>query len=277
MFDLDAEIERNINAAFAEDVGSGDLTAALISEQKSAHGELLSRVRGVLCGVRWFDACFRKLDHGVTISWHVRDGNAIAANQTLCEIAGKARAMLTAERTALNFLQTLSATATATRAYVEAVRGTNALIVDTRKTLPGLRVAQKYAVKAGGGQNHRIGLYDGILLKDNHIAMSRGIAGVFARAQASGAPVQVEVETLSQLEEALGAGAKLVLLDNFNLEDLRAAVGITGRRAQLEASGGITLENVREIAATGVDRISIGSLTKDIKALDLSLRLETDD
>lgn len=274
MFDLDAEIENNVAIALAEDAGSGDLTALLVPESRRARATLLCRSQGVLCGAAWFDACFRKLDRNVDVSWNVRDGEAIMANQTLCKINGQARAVLTAERTALNFLQTLSATATAARAYVEAVRGTRAVIMDTRKTLPGLRAAQKYAVRMGGAQNQRMGLHDGILIKENHIAMSASIGQLLARANTSNVPVQIEVETLPQLEEALNSGAKLVLLDNFKLEDLRSAVHLNAGRAQLEASGGVTLENVRSIAETGVDRISIGSLTKNIAALDLSLRIE---
>jgi nicotinate-nucleotide pyrophosphorylase (carboxylating) len=273
MRDLDAEIERNVAAAFAEDVGGGDLTAELIPENHRARATLLSHSGGTLCGCAWFDRCFRTLDARIEIAWSARDGNLLAANQTICTINGNARAILTAERSALNFLQTLSATATATQKFVEAVRGTKAVIMDTRKTLPGLRAAQKYAVKIGGGQNQRTGLHDGILIKENHIAMSQGIAEVLKKARKAGVPVQIEVENLSQLEKALGAGAKLILLDNFSPDDLRAAVQFNSGRATLEASGGITLANVRAIAETGVDRISIGALTKDVNAVDLSLRI----
>jgi nicotinate-nucleotide pyrophosphorylase (carboxylating) len=273
MRDLDAEIERNVAAAFAEDVAGGDLTAELIPENHRARATLLSHSGGTLCGCAWFDCCFRTLDARIEIGWSAQDGNLLAANQTICTINGNARAILTAERSALNFLQTLSATATATRKFVEAVRGTKAVIMDTRKTLPGLRAAQKYAVKIGGGQNQRTGLDDGILIKENHIAMSQSIAEVLEKARKSEVPVQIEVENLSQLEEALGAGAKLILLDNFSPDDLRAAVQFNSGRATLEASGGITLANVRAIAETGVDRISIGSLTKDVNAVDLSLRI----
>jgi nicotinate-nucleotide pyrophosphorylase (carboxylating) len=274
-YDLEAEIERNVAAAFAEDIGRGDLTAVLIPEKQRARAALLSRSNAVLCGCAWFDACFRKLDRKTEISWRAKDGDSIVANQTICEIHGNGRAMLTAERTALNFLQMLSATATTTRSYVDAVRGTKAIIMDTRKTLPGLRAAQKYAVRIGGGQNQRMGLYDGILIKENHIAMSQSVADVLSKVEKAGVPVQIEVETLAQLEEALQAGAKFVLLDNFTLNDMRAAVQINSRvaRAVLEASGGITLANVRAVAEAGVDRISIGSLTKDVQAIDLSLRI----
>ncbi|MGH8719539.1 MAG: carboxylating nicotinate-nucleotide diphosphorylase [Burkholderiales bacterium] len=273
MRDLDAEIERNVAAAFAEDVAGGDLTAELIPKNHRARATLLSHSGGTLCGCAWFDCCFRTLDARIEIAWSAQDGNLLAANQTICTINGNARAILTAERSALNFLQTLSATATATRKFVEAVRGTKAVIMDTRKTLPGLRAAQKYAIRIGGGQNQRTGLDDGILIKENHIAMSQSIAEVLEKARQFEVPVQIEVENLSQLEQALGAGAKLILLDNFSQTDLRAAVKFNSGRATLEASGGITLANVRAIAATGVDRISIGALTKDVNAVDLSLRI----
>ena len=273
---LDA-IRRNVEAALAEDIGGGDLTARLIPAENAATASVICRESAVLCGTAWFEACFRNLDAGVEIKWHARDGAAIGAGLTLCEIHGNARAMLSAERPALNFLQTLSATATATRQYVEAVRGTHAMIMDTRKTLPGLRVAQKYAVKCGGGKNQRVGLYDGILIKENHIMAAGGIREALTQAAniaAQGISIQVEVESLDELEQALAAGAKLILLDNFDLETLRAAVKQTGSRAELEASGGITLETVRAVAETGVQRISVGSLTKDIKAVDLSMRFE---
>lgn len=275
--DLAAHIESNVEAALAEDIGSGDLTARLIPAENVATATVTSREAAVLCGTAWFEACFRNLDTGVEIKWHVRDGEAILAGLTLCEIHGNARAMLSAERPALNFLQTLSATATATCRYVDAVKGTGARIMDTRKTLPGLRVAQKYAVKCGGGENQRSGLYDGILIKENHIMAAGGIREALTQAAniaAQGISIQVEVESLDELEQALAAGAKLILLDNFDLETLRAAVKQTGSRAELEASGGITLETVRAVAETGVQRISVGSLTKDIKAVDLSMRFE---
>ena len=275
--DLTLEIERNVTSALEEDCGSGDLTAMLIPAEAQAAARVISRIDAVLAGAPWFDACFRSLDADAKIAWRARDGDMLQAGQTLCEISGNARALLTGERTALNFLQLLSAVATVTRTYVEAVRGTRAAIVDTRKTLPGLRLAQKYAVRAGGGSNHRIGLYDGILIKENHIAACGGVAAALARARAvapAGVWTQVEVERLDQLEEALAAGARMILLDNFDLEQMAHAVRVTAGRAQLEASGGITLESVRAIAETGVDRISIGALTKDIKAVDLSMRFE---
>ncbi|MDP3483721.1 MAG: carboxylating nicotinate-nucleotide diphosphorylase [Sulfuricella sp.] len=270
-------IQRNVEAALAEDIGSGDLTAQLIPAAQAARASIISREAAVLCGTTWFEACFRRLGAQVEIKWFARDGEAVAAGQTLAEIGGNARAMLSAERAALNFLQTLSATATATRQYVEAVRATHASIMDTRKTLPGLRVAQKYAVQCGGGKNQRVGLYDGILIKENHIMAAGGIREALSQAANIAAPgisIQIEVESLDELEQALAAGAKLILLDNFDLETLRTAVKLAGSRAELEASGGITLETVRAVAETGVHRISVGSLTKDIKAVDLSMRFE---
>jgi nicotinate-nucleotide pyrophosphorylase (carboxylating) len=233
----------------------------------------------VIAGRPWFDACYRTLDPDCVIDWRTGEGDAVAAGSTLVEISGNARALLTAERPSLNFLQTLSAVATATRPYVDAVRGTHAAILDTRKTLPGLRIAEKYAVRVGGGQNQRTGLYDGILIKENHITAAGGIAPVLEAAftLADGkVSVQIEVETLGQLIEAVAAGANLILLDNFSLEDMRRAVQLTHGRALLEASGNITLETVRAVAETGVDRISVGSLTKHIRAVDLSMRIDTE-
>ncbi|MDR1229392.1 MAG: carboxylating nicotinate-nucleotide diphosphorylase [Azoarcus sp.] len=273
---LRIEIGRNVAAALAEDVGSGDLTALLVSAQAQAQGTIIAREAAVVCGVAWFDAVFAALSPEALTHWHVRDGDDVSPGQTLCDVSAPARALLTAERTALNFLQLLSATATATRRYVDAVAGTRAKIVDTRKTLPGLRLAQKYAVTVGGGLNHRSGLYDGILIKENHIIAAGGIGRAIKAAQALRAHdvfIEVEVENIDELQAALESGAAMILLDNMRLDDMREAVRIAGGRATLEASGGITLENVRAIAATGVDRISIGSLTKDVRALDLSLRL----
>ena len=276
---LASAIQENVNAALKEDLGRGDLTARLIPIKTRASATVITRETAVLCGTAWFEACFRKLDPKVKIGWTAKDGDNIQAGQALCKISGKARAMLSAERPALNFLQILSATATLTRRYTEAVKGARAAIMDTRKTLPGLRIAQKYAVKIGGGKNQRIGLFDGILIKDNHILAAGSISQALQQAKKlakPGVPIQIEVENLQELEEALSAGAKLILLDNFNLEQMREAVRITGKRAVLEASGGVNLDNVRAIAETGVDRISIGSLTKDIKAVDLSMRFQAD-
>jgi len=269
-------IHANITTALEEDVGGGDLTAQLIPEHTQALATVITRQPMVLCGMLWFDGCFRALDANCKIHWLVSEGEQAVPNQTLCEISGNAREMLTAERAALNLLQTLSATATATRRFVDAVVGTKAKIMDTRKTLPGLRVAQKYAVTVGGGYNQRIGLFDGILIKENHILAAGGIRPALEAAYRMAPPettIQIEVENLEQLREALDAGAKLILLDNFDLEKMRAAVSLNVGRAELEASGGITLQTVRAIAETGVDRISIGGLTKDVHAIDLSMRL----
>jgi nicotinate-nucleotide pyrophosphorylase (carboxylating) len=272
---LASEIERNVSAALAEDVGAGDWTALLTPEGTTARARVICRSATVLCGQAWFALCFRKLDPDVDISWSAQDGDNLGPGAAVCAIEGDARALLTGERTALNFLQTLSAVATATRRYVEIVAGTPAAIVDTRKTLPGLRLAQKYAVRTGGGLNHRLGLYDGLLIKENHIAAVRGVTRALAEARKvapKGVWIQIEVESIDQLQEALHGGATMILLDNMTPDEMRQAVHITAGRAQLEASGGITLQNVRAIAETGVDRISIGSLTKDIKAADLSMR-----
>jgi len=271
---LAVEISNSVKSALTEDVGNGDLTAQLVSQGKVAHARVISREAAVLCGAAWFDEVFRQLDRGVTVTWKVADGERIQAGQVLCELEGSARTLLTGERTALNFLQTLSAVATKTRSFVDAVAGTRAAILDTRKTLPGMRLALKYAVRCGGGTNHRMGLYDGVLIKENHIAAAGGIKQAMAHATevAQGKPVQIEVETLSQLQQALDAGARLILLDNFDLKGLGEAVRKTGDHAALEASGGVSLDSVRAIAETGVDRISIGTLTKDIRAVDLSMR-----
>jgi nicotinate-nucleotide pyrophosphorylase (carboxylating) len=237
---LEAEIGRNVAAALAEDIGSGDLTALLTPAAHPARGIVVSREEAVLCGAAWFEACFRQLDAGTRIRWHAADGARIHAGQMLCEIEADTRALLSAERPALNFLQLLSGTATVTRKYVDAVAGTRARIVDTRKTLPGLRLAQKYAVRCGGGTNHRLGLYDGILIKENHIMAAGGVAPVLAQARAlapEGVFIQIEVETLEQLEEALAAGAQMILLDNMDLAQMRQAVQLTAGRAVLEASG----------------------------------------
>jgi len=297
--DLAPNIRQNIQTALDEDFGTltpalsykkergtenrnavtsdADLTAQLIPEHATGHATVITRKKVVLCGVPWFDECFIALDPDCKIKWLAKEGEAAEANQTLCELRGNARAMLSAERCALNLLQTLCATATLTRRYVDAVAGTGAKIMDTRKTLPGLRIAQKYAVKMGGGHNQRIGLFDGVLIKENHIAAAGGIGAVMEQAfkiTPPGISIQIEVETLAQLDEALDAGARLILLDNFSLADMRLAVSRTAKRAELEASGGITLENVRNVAESGVDRISIGALTKDIEAADLSMRFE---
>ncbi len=263
--------------ALAEDVGAGDLTAGLVDPSRQAQARILAREAAVLCGRPWVEAAVRQVEPQATLEWFVAEGGRCAADQVVLEIRGSARGLLTAERTALNFLQLLSAVATKTATYVEAVRGTRAHIVDTRKTLPGLRLAQKYAVRVGGGTNHRIGLYDAVLIKENHIAAAGGVTPVLqaaARVAARASFVEIEVETLAQLKEALDAGAKMVLLDNMDMPTLREAVRLNAGRAILEISGGVTLERLRELAETGVDRISIGGLTKDVKATDFSMRFK---
>ena len=272
---LEEIVTADVTRALAEDVGLGDLTAALVPERRSGRARMITRVNGVLCGVEWFRRTFVELDPDVEIFWHHEDGDDIAADTSVCELEGQARALLTGERTAMNFVQLLSGVATKARAYVKAVEGTRARIYDTRKTLPGLRMAQKYAVRAGGANNHRIGLFDGILIKENHIAAAGGIrpaVELALRTAPARTLVQVEVETLDQMREALDCGARLILLDNFELEAMAEAVRMADERAELEASGGVTLHTVRAIAETGVHRISVGSLTKDVEAMDLSMR-----
>ena len=276
--DFDQLVRTQVKAALEEDVGAGDLTASLVPAKQLVKAKIIVRESAVICGIPWVQACFNQIDASVKINWQVVEGDRVEANQTLCEITGPARALLTAERCALNFLQTLSATATETRKYVDAIAGTQSQILDTRKTIPNLRLAQKYAVTIGGGQNQRLALYDGILIKENHIAAAGSINAVLAQAYAlnSGKSIQIEVENMLQLKEALEAGATSILLDNFNTERLVEAVNFnlqSGKRAVLEASGGIGLKNIREIALTGVDRISIGAITKNIQAIDLSMRI----
>jgi nicotinate-nucleotide pyrophosphorylase (carboxylating) len=276
--DLNSEIISNVTKSLSEDIGAYDLTALLIKSEASAAATVICREKAILCGTQWFETCFQQLSPQTEIRWFAEEGDVISAGQKLCKIKGNARSLLTAERSALNFLQTLSAIATQTRSYVNEVLGTGALIVDTRKTLPGLRLAQKYAVKCGGGVNHRLGLYDGILIKENHIMSAGGIEQALKTAKII-APkdliIQIEVETKDELSKALNAGARMILLDNFNLDDLNYAVALTAdltnKKATLEASGGITLGNVRKIAETGVDRISIGSITKNVRAIDFSM------
>lgn len=275
--DVTALAQADVARALAEDVGTGDLTAGLIDPARRARARILAREEAVICGAPWAEAALRALDPTVQITWHVHEGQRCAPDQVVLELEGNARALLSAERTALNFLQLLSAVATKTRIYVDVVAGTRAHIVDTRKTIPGLRLAQKYAVRVGGGTNHRIGLHDAVLIKENHIAAAGGVTAVLKAAQAVAAQasfIEIEVETLEQLAEALDAGAKMVLLDNMPLPMLREAVRINAGRAILEISGGVTLEGLRELAETGVDRISIGTLTKDVKATDFSMRLQ---
>jgi len=269
-------IARDVRRALEEDIGSGDVTADLLPAEARARARVISREAAVLCGSAWFDECFHQIDPDVRIEWVAHDGERIAAGALLCQIEGRARALVTAERSALNFLQTLSATATATATYVEAARGTRAAILDTRKTLPGLRLAQKYAVRCGGGQNHRIGLYDAVLIKENHIAAAGSIHAAVARARTlhPGVLVETEVENFAELREALAAGVDRIMLDEFELHELSQAVTEVGGRVPLEMSGSVSLERVRAIAETGVDYVSIGALTKHIRALDLSMRIE---
>jgi nicotinate-nucleotide pyrophosphorylase (carboxylating) len=263
--------------ALAEDVGTGDLTAALIDPARQARAQVVARESAVVCGAAWVEATMRQLDPQAQLTWHVKDGQRCEAGQVVFEVRGLARALLSAERTALNFLQLLSAVATKTAIYADIVKGTAAQIVDTRKTLPGLRLAQKYAVVTGGGVNHRVGLYDAVLIKENHITAAGGIAQVLARAAEVAAQadfVQIEVENLGELAQALDAGARMVLLDNMSLPDLKESVRINAGRAVLEISGGVTLDGLRTLAETGVHRISVGTLTKDVRAIDFSMRFD---
>jgi nicotinate-nucleotide pyrophosphorylase (carboxylating) len=281
-FDFSTESVRklaqsDVARALAEDVGSGDLTASLIAPDRMARARVLARESAVVCGQAWVEAAVRQCDPQAQMTWNVQDGQRCAVNQTVLEVTGRAQALLTAERTALNFLQLLSGVATKTAGYVAVVAGTKARIVDTRKTIPGLRLAQKYAVRCGGGTNHRVGLYDAVLIKENHIAAAGGVAQVLQRAAPIAAQadfVEIEVETLEQLHEALDAGATMVLLDNMGLPTLQEAVRINAGRAVLEISGGVTLDGLRALAETGVDRISIGTLTKDVQSVDYSMRFE---
>jgi len=273
---LRAAIEANVAAALAEDVGDGDRTGALVPADAQVHARLIVREDAVLCGQPWADEVLRRVDPRIRVQWAQAEGARLAPGATVCEWTGPARGVLTAERSAMNFLQLLSGVASATRRYVDAIAevpGNRAVILDTRKTLPGLRRAQKYAVRVGGGSNHRMGLYDAILIKENHIAAAGGVTAALVASRGAGVPVQIEVETIAQLEEAIGAGAKSILLDNFEPERMREAVRVAAGRAVLEASGGVNLDTVRSYAATGVDRISIGGLTKDVKATDFSLRI----
>ncbi|NHZ97978.1 carboxylating nicotinate-nucleotide diphosphorylase [Massilia sp. CCM 8734] len=272
---LQTAFESNLLAALLEDVGSGDLTGKLVPDDTRVRARVIVREEAVLCGGPWFEGVMLALDPSIDVDWQYAEGDLMNAGSVVCTIEAPPRALLTAERAALNFMQLLSGVATVTRSYVEVVEDTKAAILDTRKTLPGLRQAQKYAVRVGGGKNQRMALYDGILIKENHIAAAGGVGKALAAAQAldAGVSIQIEVETLAQLGEALDAGATSVLLDNFELATMRHAVELNAGRALLEASGGVNMESVRAIAETGVDRISIGSLTKDIKATDFSLRI----
>ncbi len=269
------QIAAQVAIALDEDLGGGDLTAGLIPTAQRLAVELICRQPAVICGRPWFDQVFHQLDPEIVIDWRVTEGQGVTAGQQLCTLQGPARPLLTGERTAMNYLQTLSGTASLARRYAEAVAGTGVRILDTRKTIPGLRLQQKYAVRCGGGHNHRIGLYDAILIKENHIAAAGSVAAALAAAgelASPGVDIEIEVETLTQMEQALDAGARHLLLDNFSLGALRRAVDLNAGRARLEASGGVDLQTVRGIAETGVNDISVGGLTKDLQAIDLSMR-----
>lgn len=271
---LDKQIHSLARHVLEEDVGSGDITAALIPEATRGKAQIISREAAILCGSAWFDAIFAELDTDVRVSWQAHDGDSLQPGEVICQLEGRARSLLTGERAALNLLQTLSGTATLARRYADAVKGLPVRILDTRKTLPGLRIAQKYAVRTGGCHNHRTGLYDGILIKENHIAAAGSVQAAVEAARRLGTdlPIEIEVEALDQIPEALKAGADILLLDNFDLDQLRTAVTLNRGQARLEASGGVSLDTLREIAATGVDAISVGALTKNVRAVDLSMR-----
>lgn len=271
-------VERDVRRALEEDIGSGDVTADLLPPGTPASATVVTHEPMVLCGRDWFDACFRQLDPAVRVDWHFADGEHVAAGAVLCNLAGDARALVTAERTALNFLQTLSATATTTSTYADAVRGTRTTVLDTRKTLPGLRLAQKYAVRAGGGSNHRQGLHDAILIKENHVAACGSITAAVRRARElhPGVMTEVEVENFAELREALAAGADRIMLDEFDRDDLARAVAEVAGRVPLEISGSVALDRMRSIADSGVDYVSVGALTKHVRAIDLSMRVELD-
>jgi nicotinate-nucleotide pyrophosphorylase (carboxylating) len=276
-FSLPADFTQQVQVALMEDCGQGDLTAQLIPIDKMVTAHVVSRQFAIISGIAWFDEVFKQLGNQIQIDWYVEDGSQVFENTILCRIEGHARTVLTGERTALNFLQLLSSTATHTFFFVENIRDTKAKILDTRKTIPGLRTAQKYAVRCGGGNNHRMGLYDAFLIKENHIAAAGSITAALQAVRylnTQNKPVEIEIEHLEQIEEALAAGAKRLLLDNFDISTLKQAVALVNGRATLEASGGINLSNLKEVAETGVDFISIGVLTKDIRAIDFSLRIQ---
>ncbi len=269
-------IRRHVAAALAEDIGSGDVTAALIAADVRITARIFSRESAILCGSAWVDEVFRQLEPKIKIEWHCNDGQAIEPDGLICVIRGPARAVLSGERTALNYLQCLSGTATLARSYASAVAGTACRILDTRKTLPGLRLAQKYAVRCGGADNHRTGLFDGILIKENHVASAGSLSAAIHAASAlkTGLQIEAEVESLAELDEALAAGADIIMLDNFSLDDTCLAVAKTAGRAKLEASGNMSLKRIRKVAESGVDFISVGAITKNVTAVDLSMRVE---
>jgi len=272
-FKLPDDIQNLVRHALSEDIGRGDLTARLLPENQSAQAVVICREQAVICGIAWFNEVYRQLDDRFDVVWTVEDGDLLTPGQTVCSLQGPVRVLLTGERTALNFLQLLSGTATLTRHYQELIKDTGARLLDTRKTIPGLRTAQKYAVLCGGGENHRMGLYDAILIKENHISAAGSITAAFEQASTIHSNIEIEVENMDELQEALDCGVGKILLDNFDLESMRKAVKINSGRATLEASGGITQETIRSIAETGVDYISVGSLTKDVRAIDYSMRV----
>ncbi len=274
---LPADIASSVRRALSEDIGKGDLTANLVPENKTCHAEVICREEAVLCGSAWFDQVFHQVDETVMVDWVLADGDAISPGSIVCRISGSSRSVLTGERTALNFLQTLSGTATRTREFARQLGNSKTRILDTRKTIPGLRAAQKYAVTCGGGSNHRMGLYDAILIKENHISSAGGIRPVVTEALRSGHAVEIEVENLAQLEEAIEAGANSVLLDNFSIEEMHQAVEINRGRVELEVSGGVEFEQLKQLATTGVDYISIGALTKHLRAVDFSMLFKHSD
>jgi nicotinate-nucleotide pyrophosphorylase (carboxylating) len=274
-----AAINTIVDLALEEDIGSGDITASLIPEERKATATVICRDHAIICGQAWFDACFERFDPTVVIDWQIAEPDSVIPGTLLCRLNGSARSLLTVERSALNFLQTLSSVATITRAYVDALGRSHTRILDTRKTLPGLRLAQKYAVTCGGGQNHRLGLHDALLIKENHITAAGGIAAAVqaGRILHPEKPLEIETENLAELEEALDAGADIIMLDNFDLDKIHQAVTLNAGRSKLEVSGNVGLENIHELAETGVDYISIGALTKNIQAIDLSMRIELAD
>jgi nicotinate-nucleotide pyrophosphorylase (carboxylating) len=279
MLEIPADLETQVNTALREDIGSGDVTAQLVPAGQTVRGRVITREAAILCGRPWVEATFRNIDPNIKLHWHASDGDRLAADQVIFEIAGSARAVLTGERTSLNFLQLLSATATEARRFVDAIAGTGCIVIDTRKTLPGLRTAQKYAVRCGGAQNHRMGLYDMVLIKENHIVAAGTLPGAIAAARrvAPNVPVEVEVESLAEFAEALAARPDIIMLDEFTPADMRKAVALNRADAnpvKIEASGSVSLETVRTIAETGVDYISVGGLTKHVRAIDLSMRVE---
>lgn len=275
--EIPADVVSSVRRALSEDVGTGDLTATLLSAEAQARAAVVCRENAVLCGLPWFNEVFRQLDESIRIDWFAADGSSIQAGETVCTLAGPARPILTGERTALNFLQLLSGTATITAAYTGLLAGSRSRLMDTRKTLPGLRTAQKYAVACGGGVNHRMGLYDAILIKENHIAAAGNLTAAVHKALEHRRPVEVEVENLDQLEEAITAGARRIMLDNFGIDEVSEAVRLASGRAELEVSGGVSEAQLAEIAATGVDFISVGALTKNVRAIDFSMRVQASD